>query len=212
MSPTVLEYDGEGKVRGATFVEFSREFGFHRGKYRVQLADPPGLPFGEKPWYRQWYKNVLEQSTLVTHHSVRTPPMLVQDEGLHAFILKLDQGSYRKNYNQYGWCERVFMDAEGHVDEWEEKENGETVVKQVPKNPKTLKHRNIKTEVIEHELTHAYIVTEVLLKHVWAPPDEMCLYIEYNIGMEVHRMYARQYNTWNSKYRFLNAELGFSEA
>ena len=177
MSPTVLEYDGEGKVRGGTFVEFRREFGFHRGTFRVQLADPPELPFGEKPWYRQWYKNVLEHSTLVTHHSVRTPPMLVQDESLHTFILKLDQGSYRKNYNQYGWYERVFMDAEGHVNEWEEKENGETVVKQVPKNPKTLKYRNIKTDVIEHELTHAYIVAEVLLKHVWTPPDEMCLYI-----------------------------------
>ena len=49
MPPTVLEYDGEGKVRGATFVEFRRDFGFHKGHYRVQMADEPKLPFGDRP-------------------------------------------------------------------------------------------------------------------------------------------------------------------
>ena len=211
MSPIVLEYDGEGMVRGATFVEFRRDFGFHQGHYRVQMADPPELPFGDKPWYREWYKNVLEHSTLVTHHVVRTPPMLVTDESLHTFIMKLDQPNLRKNYNQYGWYERVYMDKQGHIDEWTEKENGKTVVRQVPRTTETLRYRNIKTDEIEHELTHAYIAVEVSRKRVWAAPDDMCLYIEYNISVEVYRMYARQYNTWNSKYRFLNAELGLSE-
>ena len=211
MPPIVLEHDGEGKVRGATFVEFKREFGFHKGEYRVQMADEPELPFGDRPWYRKWYTNALEHSTLVTHHSVRTPPMLVQDATLHTIIMKLDQGHLRKNYDKYGWYERVFVGVQGHIDQWEEKENGKLVKKQVPQNPKTLKYRNIKTDVIEHELTHAYIVAEVLQEHVWSPPDDMCLWIDYNIGMELYRLYARQFNLWQHKYRFLKAELGLPE-
>ena len=211
MPPIVLEYDGEGKVRGATFVEFKRDFGFHKGEHRVQMADEPELPFGDRPWHRKWYTNALEHSTLVTHHSVRTPPMLVQDATLHTIIMKLDQGHLRKNYDKYGWYERVFVDVQGHVDQWEEKENGKIVMKQVPRNPKTLKYRNIKTDVIEHELTHAYIVAEVLQGHVWSPPGDFINWIDYNVGMGVYRMYVRQYNAWRTRYRFLNAELGLSE-
>ena len=48
----VKEFDGEGRVRDATFVEFERTFGRHKGRYRVQLADRPETPFGEHDWKR----------------------------------------------------------------------------------------------------------------------------------------------------------------
>ena len=207
----VKEFDGEGKVRGATYVEFRRDFGFHRGHYRVQLADKPNVPFGEKKWERGWYKEVLEASTLLSHHSIRNPKMLLENEECESIILKMDQGTYRKNYNKYGWYERVFVDDKGNIDEYEVEENGKTVKLDVPRLVETMKFRNIKTGAIELEMTHTYIVNEVLQRRAWTPPITMFIYIEYCIATEIWYNYARQYNEWHKQIRFLDSELGFEE-
>ena len=93
MGVTELKYEGEGMVRGATFVEFTRAFGFHKGHYRVQMADAPVVPFGDRPWHREWYKTVLGHSIEVTHHSVRTPNMLVDNDDFQTLVVKLDRSS-----------------------------------------------------------------------------------------------------------------------
>ena len=207
----VKEFNGEGRVRDATYVEFERTFGFHQGRYRVQLADKPSIPFGEKKWERSWYKEVVDDSILLTHHTVRTPEMLLKNTDCETLIMKLDQGSMRKNFNKYGWYERVYVDSRGNVDEYEIEEDGKKLTLQVPRILGTMKYRNVLSGVIEHELNHTYIANEALLKRVWTPPDHMCIYIEYCISTEVWYQYARQYNEWNQQIRFLDEELGLEE-
>ena len=204
----IKAFDGEGRVRDATFVEFERTFGKHRGHYRVQLADRPEAPFGELEWKRKWYQKVIEDSILLTHHSIRTPKMLFDNEDCDSIILKMDQQSLRKNYNRYGWYERVFVDKSGNVNEYEVEENGKTVTLEVPKLQETMKYRNLKTGAIEYELTHKYIADEALLKRAWTPVASKFVYIEYCIATEVWMCYARQFNTWHKEVRFLAEELG----
>ena len=97
-----LKHQGEGMVRDAAFVEFERKFGFHQGRYRVQMADAPVVPFGDRPWHREWYKTVLGHSIQVTHHSVRTSHMLVENDDFQTLVIKLDRSSWHQNYDRYG--------------------------------------------------------------------------------------------------------------
>ena len=207
----VKEYDGEGMVRDATYVEFKRAFGFHQGTYRVQMADKPEIPFGEHAWERKWYEGLLKESVQVGHHKVRTPSMMFENEECETLILKLDQGNLRKNYNKYGWYERVFMDPEGNVATYVVGEKGNERTLHVPRTVSNMVYRNIKTSAIEHEMTHSYIVAEVLANRIWAPPDHKSAYIEYCIAHEVWLNYARQYNEWQKQIRFLDEELGVEE-
>ena len=211
MGVTELKYEGEGMVRDATFVEFTRTFGFHKGHYRVQMADAPVVPFGDRPWHRDWYKTVLGHSIQATPHSVRTPKMLVDNDDFQTVIIKQDQQTYRKNYDRYGWYERVYVDALGHVNEYSIQEKGKAVNKQVPRDVKHMKFQNIKSGALEHDIDHAYIVAEVSKGRVWTPPSDMCLYVEYCVGTEVWRNYARAYNNWDRKIRFLREGLGLPE-
>ena len=210
-SVIVKEYDGEGLVRDATFVEFKRNFGFHKGTYRVQMADAPEIPFGEFAWERNWWEGVLKESVQVSHHKVRTPSMMFENVECETLILKLDQGSLRKNFNKYGWYERVFKDKEGHVNTYKVGEKGNERTLYVPRTVSNMFYRNIKTNVVELEMTHDYIVEEVKANRIWAPPDHKSMYIEYCIAHEVWRSYARQFNEWQRQIRFLNEELGVEE-
>ena len=144
MEVTELKYQGEGMVRDATFVEFTRTFRFHKGHYRVQMADAPTAPFGDKPWHREWYKVVLGHSIQATTHSVRTPKMLVDNDDFQTVIIKLDKQTWRRNYDRYGWYERVFVDALGHINEYSVQERGKAVSKQVPRDLQHMKFQNIK--------------------------------------------------------------------
>jgi len=210
-SVIVKEYNGEGHVRGATFVEFKRTFGFNKGTYRIQMADAPEIPFREFAWERNWWEGVLKDSVQVSHHKVRTPSMMFESEECETLILKLDQGSLRKNYDKYGWYERVFKDKEGHVNTYKVGKGSEERTLFVQRTVSNMYYRNIKTNVVELDMDHDYIVAQVKAKRIWAPPGNKALYIEYCISHEVWRGYARQFNEWQMQIRFLNEELGVEE-
>jgi hypothetical protein len=210
-SVIVKEYNGEGHVRGATFVEFKRTFGFNKGTYRIQMADAPEIPFGEYVWERSWWEGVLRDTVRVSHHKVRTPSMMFESEECETLILKLDQGGLRKNFDKYGWYERVFKDKEGHVNTHKVGEKGDERTLFVPRTVSNMFYRNIKTNVVELDMDHDYIVGEVKANRIWAPPENKSLVIEYCIAYEVWRGYARQFNEWQRQIRFLNEELGVEE-